>query len=528
MEPLPSGTLIDRYVIDSVLGEGGFGIVYRARHTVVGRAVALKVLRSDRFDVQSLERFLREARAAALVGGPHSVQIFDSGVSGVHAFIAMELLQGEDLKQRLQRAIPNHGEAAEILQQVLRGLAAAHEKGIVHRDLKPANIFLSKSEDKTLLVKLLDFGMSKVLDAEGQPLTRAGMLIGTPHYMAPEQLIDSQQVDRRADLFSAAAVFYEMVTGRIPYPATDIADLFRRVRSDRVAPLCTLAPAISPLLGQVIDRGLARDPDARWQNATEFGHALRAASENVPLTADAQTARLGAQPEISVSAPAAVGIADTPAPMEGLPRGERRGGLVALAIVAVVGALGAAVVVIVGLNWLMDRPDSATPPPTSVPDGSLVDRMDPPKPITQSAEGEPSSTDPKPVPSGGRRRDPDPPSDPDRRDPDPRGEGEPELGAQRVRVSSPRIVGTLNPDAVDSVIRRARPALDRCRSGVEQRVFIQFFVQPGRIGLVQADPNQARGDREATECAVNAFQGVRTIDDSSSGIVSVSITLPPR
>jgi serine/threonine protein kinase len=272
------GRVLDRYQIERLVGEGGFGAVYSARHTVTGRRVALKVLLPDHdgADVKTLERFVQEARAAAAIGSPHIVDVLDAGATedGKH-FLVMEYLEGTDLEHLLESEGPIAPErAVDLATQVLEALAAAHAKGIVHRDLKPGNIFVCKRNGREF-VKLLDFGISKMIVPERlENLTKAGIVLGTPHYMAPEQLMASHEVDGRADVWALATVLYEMVADRRPFEAETVQELFLRVHTEPPTPLAAIAKAVPAPLAQVIERGLARDRDARWSSAHVMADAL--------------------------------------------------------------------------------------------------------------------------------------------------------------------------------------------------------------------------------------------------------------
>ncbi len=287
--PGPVGGRIDRYEVLSLLGMGGFGAVYRARHVHTEQQVALKVLKRQlNADASMLERLLREAKAATAIGSDHIVRVLDAGISNEgQAFVAMELLDGWDLKELAARAGPLPPvRVVMIMLQVLDALGAAHEKGIVHRDMKPANVFLVRvvGDDgvERDFVKLLDFGISK-MHQEGpiNQQTLPGMAMGTPAYMAPEQFFSARDVDGRADLYSVAVMLYELLGGRLPFDAQSYAELVVKVRTEQPKPLGTLAPKLPPALLSAIERGLARDAAARWQTASDFADALRAAM-NIP------------------------------------------------------------------------------------------------------------------------------------------------------------------------------------------------------------------------------------------------------
>jgi serine/threonine-protein kinase len=281
------GTRVDRYQVLRLIGAGGFGSVYRAKHVHTDAEVALKVLkRSLNADQAMLDRFLREAKAAAAVGSEHIVRVLDAGVSpDGTAFLAMELLDGWDLKELIAREGPlTPQRLVGLMAQVLEGLSAAHAKGIVHRDMKPANVFVVRQGEKDF-VKLLDFGISK-MHAQGTDmagLTMTGVAMGTPAYMAPEQFFDARNVDGRADLYSVAAMLYELLGKRLPFDAQSYAELVVKVRTETPKPLLSLVPQLPEPLAAAVDKGLAREKEARWTSAMDFAAAIT--STPVPANA---------------------------------------------------------------------------------------------------------------------------------------------------------------------------------------------------------------------------------------------------
>jgi len=271
---------IDRYALEHELGRGAFGAVYVARHTILGTRVALKLLHSTQAqDPDSVERFLREARAAASIGSPHIVRVSDAGITSTRqAFLAMELLDGEDLASYLERrGRLSLQDAIGITRQVLDGLAAAHDAGIVHRDMKPANVFLTRGEGGAPFAKLLDFGVSKMARGVGieARLTATGTIVGTPHYMAPEQLMESKSVDGRADLYSVGVMLHELLSGRLPHDAESLGALIGLVLTTEPTDLSALLPDVPPSVAAVTLRALAKDPAKRFQSARELSEALR-------------------------------------------------------------------------------------------------------------------------------------------------------------------------------------------------------------------------------------------------------------
>ena len=262
-----------RYRIVRKLGEGGMGVVYEAHDERLDRPVAIKRLRPNSGDGQERERLWREARTAASVNHPNICQLYEIDSEDDELFLAMELLDGEPLSARLGRGSLPPSEAGQIALSVLGALGALHQKGIVHRDLKPSNIFLAQHG-----VKLLDFGLARpfagTLDAAGRDLTVPGIVMGTPRYMAPEQ-IDGGVADARSDLFVLGSVLYEMVAGRPAFDGGSVISVARAIAYEEPPALGGSAGAVA--LDRVIHRALRKRPDDRYQAAAAFAQELRAA-----------------------------------------------------------------------------------------------------------------------------------------------------------------------------------------------------------------------------------------------------------
>lgn len=308
-----------KYKLLRLLGDGGMGSVYEAEHLALGTHVAIKVLHTDLARRTGIaERFLQEARISAQIRSPHVVQVtdVDRTLDGV-AYLVMELLQGEPLSGvvRRERRLAV-GTACEYASQILQALEAAHSLGVIHRDLKPDNVFVTFQGGKPVL-KLIDFGIAKLKTAQaGQTknLTVAGMLMGTPEYMAPEQAYSADRVDVRADLYAVGVMLYEMLSGRPPVSADDPRVLVLKVERGEVTPLVQAAPGIEPLLAGLVHRSMAPRPEMRFANATE----MRIALEDIlrgRRPATAQFARAVVEPDPMAAAPAPPGAGNL-RPME--------------------------------------------------------------------------------------------------------------------------------------------------------------------------------------------------------------------
>ncbi|HEV8247012.1 MAG TPA: serine/threonine-protein kinase, partial [Polyangiaceae bacterium] len=276
--PEPNLVLAGRYRLEQRLGGGGMGSIWRAEHLVLRAPVAVKLLDREAIpDEGTVARFLREAQSAATLRSPHVVQIIDYGVDGPFPFIVMELLEGENLAQRIKRHKRLSPEdTLRFMAHVGRAVARAHEAGIVHRDLKPENVFLVHNEDDEI-AKVLDFGVAKVsstvLDKDSAR-TRTGSILGTPYYMSPEQAQGNKTVDKRSDLWSLGVIAFECLTGTRPFYSDGLGDLVLSI-CVRDIPVPSERAPVPIGFDAWFAKAVARDPDHRFQNARKMIDSLR-------------------------------------------------------------------------------------------------------------------------------------------------------------------------------------------------------------------------------------------------------------
>ncbi|HTL35442.1 MAG TPA: serine/threonine-protein kinase [Kofleriaceae bacterium] len=272
------GTVLGKYRILSELSSGGMGEVYRAQHEILGRSAAIKVLRPELTENDSLvTRFINEAKAASAIRHPGIIEVLDFGVTeDGRNYLVMEFLEGESLAKRLEKRkrLPDH-EAAEIGRGIAAALDAAHKKGIVHRDLKPDNVFMVPDIDmpKGERPKVLDFGIAKLADTDSGN-TQTGVLIGTPMYMAPEQARAAAQIDHRADLYSLGCILYELVVGEPPFVGAGSGELIALHMFETPVPPRKRVMSVSPALEAIILKLLAKEPGDRFQSAAQVTEAL--------------------------------------------------------------------------------------------------------------------------------------------------------------------------------------------------------------------------------------------------------------
>jgi eukaryotic-like serine/threonine-protein kinase len=275
-----------KYRLGRLIGEGGMGAVYEAEHEGLRAKVAVKLLSEHgSLDHKSVARFRREARAMGAIRHENVVSVMDTGTDedGI-PFLVMELLEGESLAAMLRRERQlSPGLSCWIASQILAGLGAAHAQGVVHRDLKPGNIFVARQSDGTHKVKVLDFGISKLGgDSATLNVTAEGALVGTPNFMAPEQITGEAPLDARVDIYAVGVLIYRMVTGRLPYVGKTPDDLYRKVLAGQPSPPRRRNPDLPPELEAVILKGMALDRNARYQDDASFRAALHEIAPTLP------------------------------------------------------------------------------------------------------------------------------------------------------------------------------------------------------------------------------------------------------
>ena len=279
-----------RFRVLDILGRGAMGVVYRAQDSALGRTVAIKTIAltgsgAER-DIHEA-RFLQEARAAGGVGHPSIITIYDVGREGDVAFIAMELLEGRELRDVIREGLLGPSRAVAIVAAVAEGLGVAHERGVIHRDIKPSNIMLLPDGR----IKIMDFGIARL--HEPTVKTQTGVMLGSPQYMSPEQ-ITNQGLDHRTDIFSLGVVLYEMLTGLRPFGGEDLPQVLFAVANLPAKPPTHLVAGLPSVLDYVIARALKKNPTERYLTAAEFARDLRDCLDEV-TAAEAMAAARGAE-----------------------------------------------------------------------------------------------------------------------------------------------------------------------------------------------------------------------------------------
>jgi eukaryotic-like serine/threonine-protein kinase len=414
--PFPPGTVLaGKYRVERLLGEGGMGWVVQAVHLQLDQRVALKFMRASSASEspEGVARFLREARAAARIQSDHVARVSDVGTlpeTGA-PYLVMEYLEGQDLDSLLRgRPVLPVSEALNYALQACEGLAEAHAAGIIHRDLKPANLFLARKSDGSVRVKLLDFGISKLSPPTGRTSdgakTGTQNLMGSPLYMAPEQMRSSKNVDRRADIWSMGIILYEMLSGRSPFTGDTLPEICARILADAPPSLRTPPSDVSPELEAVVFACLEKEPERRLADVATLARALsNCGPPDLRVTAD-RIARLlridsSSLPDVTLGpgVPRAVAassfVAQTNASF-GSPASPARPRRSSTTAIGVTAALAAAVLVVGGM--VATRGKHADAPAVSA--GSAITQGSPlvsapavtlaPAPVISAAPGEPT------------------------------------------------------------------------------------------------------------------------------------------
>jgi len=333
--PVKIGEIVaKKYRIDRPIGAGGMGVVVAAFHLELEQPVAIKFLNGEaaaRADAS--ERFRREARAAARIRSEHVARVLDIELLDERIpYMVMELLEGHDLERELEQTGPLPiPVAVDYVLQAIDAVAEAHAHGIVHRDLKPTNLFLARRPDGSRIVKVLDFGISKLIGAEfgaGAALTRSASIFGSPLYMSPEQMRSARDVDARSDIWSLGAILYELIAGRPPFIGDSMPAVCVAILNETPRPLQQFVPSAPPAIDEILSRCLARDPAARFDSVADLAAALAPLSpggyvhsERARRTLGQVAAGLGATARIGSEAPVTSSYAGmTPAaPSVGVP-----------------------------------------------------------------------------------------------------------------------------------------------------------------------------------------------------------------
>ena len=413
----PGDVLGGKYRVERVLGRGGMGVVMAATHLDLDQRVAIKLMLPAAFaDPDTRARFQREARSAVKLRSEHVGRVLDTGTfDDGSPYIVMEYLEGNDLAAELARTSPLAAHlVAEYVLQACDAIAEAHALGIVHRDLKPANIFLTRRHDGSPLVKVLDFGISKVsaLDGAALGMTATASMLGSPLYMSPEQMRSSRDVDARTDVWSLGVILYELLSGHVPFTAETLGGLLARVISDPHRPLISMRPDVPPDIAQLVDRCLVKDRAHRAANVAEIALVL---GRHVPARAAPLVERivnvLGVRTDLTAP-PVRLSASLLPAPpppMAGTapawsatahnPRTPRNAIIAFFAFGSVVGGLAAG-----GWAWRrhVDADARASPPPgATAPAASaaLSQGASPTAPVPAAASATVQAVRPEPSPT---------------------------------------------------------------------------------------------------------------------------------
>ena len=439
-EDLPVGSLAGEYRIEKKIGEGGMGSVYGARHPLIGKRAAIKVIRRELSSSrEAVDRFVLEAQSVNQIGHPNIVDVFGFGqLPDGRSFFVMEWLQGESLRDRLQRPL-QFPEAVEILESIAKALQAAHEAGVVHRDLKPDNVYLASIKGEKPQVKLLDFGLAKLTGGnEGQRFerTRTGMVMGTPLYLSPEQA-KGMKIDAATDVYSLGAMAYEMFAGVVPFKADSAVEIMAMHISHRAIPLLQIAPWVPPDVNALVMSMLEKDSRQRpttaqvrerlvgvrqTSSAVTIGMPMSPSSQPPPWTPGAMPAQMTPQhtpmmrPQGAGSPPHTAVLPPPVGAQSGMaqPSSSKK----TITILALLALVGAALGVVLYIAFGRQK---TQPQASEQPSQVEVAKTDPVKmnaePATDPAKTEPAKTEPAADPAKAEPAKTEPATDPAKTEP---------------------------------------------------------------------------------------------------------------
>ncbi len=388
-------TVAGKYLVEQMIGEGGMGKVYKAIQTALDKPVVLKVLRTALLsDERTVARFQREAKAASRLNHPNSISVLDFGQAEDGAmYIAMEYVQGKDLHQILSREWPlPESRVIRVMSQVLSALADAHSAGVIHRDLKPENIMVEQRRGEADFVKVLDFGIAKIVDGtddEGPALTRAGFVCGTPEYMSPEQARGAQ-LDHRSDLYAVGVILYQLTSGLLPFDSESaVGFATKHLTETPVTPSKRRPEArVSPGMERLIMKSMAKSPDDRPQTAEQFRAELIAIEKERRASVPASARRTAgeAAPTRAVPAPLPLVASGPPTVPTAKPASSAKSwkGLVGVVVLSAL-ALGATLAYVASTR--VKSKETYLPPPNAPLTGSALYAYDPPRETRRPGDG---------------------------------------------------------------------------------------------------------------------------------------------